>query len=433
MATFSWSDTFKIAFQSCLPCLRPNASDNASFQDADSNQHIGTSRIPRARSDELQGLLADPDTDGEAESMSLHSNPGHTQRKIKKKSRRKSKNNPQRKIMSLFGYNLFGRPSIQLADDSEDALYVRRGNTVTPNTYSSSSTTFDSDAAPLDTDAIDALSSPTAAAAVIEAAAQASAEVEARRLWEKEERRRRQQQRKEKKEMKRSAEMLAKQAVGDEGEEFKGFQGSGGGELPFLQKQSAYPGIPTKNFSESGSSSGSGSKPAHGLLSLQREGGDDVVDLDGEIYARNASQGDSNRGSDSRSRTSASMSDGARRLPNSTDPASSTLTEGQSKLGKSRSKSSSSRTSKSRSSATSSQSPSLPSPLETTFAPESQHIVSPSTVERGQGFFDLEDELPARNQESAYFPITGFGGATGGRKASSMGVFLAQRGDKPGR
>jgi hypothetical protein len=426
MATFSWSDTFKIAFQSCLPCLRPNASDNASFQDADSNPHIGTSRIPRARSDELQGLLADvPDTDGEAESMSLHSNPGHTQqRKIKKKSRRRSKNNPQRKFMSLFGYHLFGRPSIQLADDSEDALYVRRGITVTPNTYSSSSTTtFDSDAAPLDTDAIDALSSPTAAAAVIEAA-QASAEVEARRLWAKEERRRRRQQQKQ---MKRS---LAKQAVGDEGEEFKGFQGSGG-ESPFLQKPSEYPGIPTKNVSESGSSSGSGSKPehtTHGLVLLQRESGGDVVDLDGQIYARNASQGGSSRGSDSRSRTSASMSD---RAPNSTDPASSTLTEGQSKLGKSRTKSSSSRTSKSRSSATSSQSPSLPSPLAATFAPESQHVVSPSTVERGQGFFDLEDVVLARNQESAYFPITGFGGATGGRKASSMGVFLAQRGDKP--
>ena len=411
MATFSWSDTFKIAFQSCLPCLRPSASDTSS------DAAVNDSNTTASRSDELQGLLADVSdtTDNEADSMSLHSNPGHRKksRRLKNTHQQPRKNN-NKKIMSLFGYHLFGRhrPSIQLGDDSEDALYVRRrrGIPVTPHnnnnntTYSNSSSTFDSvaDAAPLDTEAIDALS-----AAVIEAA-----DVEAQRLWVKEERRERRRRQ--------------QQAVGDE---TKGIQGSG----DESQKPSGF--IPIKNGSESGSSSGSGSKLER--TTLQREGagggGEDVVDLDGEIYARNASQGDSNRGSDSRSRRT-SMGD-PMAAPNLTDPPSS---KGPSKPGKSRS----SRSSQSRTSATtsSSQSPPPPSPLTTTFAPESQHIVSPSTVERGLGFFDLEDgEGLVQNhhhhhhQESAtaaaYFPITGFGGATGGRKkASSMGAFLAQRG-----
>lgn len=411
MAAFSWSDTFKIglktAFQSCFPCSRLNASDTASFQDADC-QHSGSSLIPRARPDELQGLLADPDTDGEAETMSLHSNPGHTLRK-KRKNRRKSKN--PGKVVSLFGYNLFGRPPIQLANDSEDALYIRRGS-LTPNTHSTTSSTFDSDAAPLDADAIDALSSPTTATAAIEAL----------RLREKEERRR---QRKEKKEIERLAKEIAKKNVAGEGEEFEGFQGSGGEPL---QRQS----LPTKVLSEYGSSSRSGpkSEPTSERHSLQPEA-DGVADLDGGVYTRNTSRSSSHRGSDSRSRTSASMSDRARQSnsPHLADPAGSIPTEGPLKHGKS--KSSSSRTSKSRSSATTSQSPSQSSPIATNLTLETQRIVSPSTVEQGQGFFDLEDELPPRNQESAYFPITGFGGATGGRKASNVGVFLAERGDRP--
>ncbi|KAJ3501622.1 hypothetical protein NLJ89_g9253 [Agrocybe chaxingu] len=57
-------------------------------------------RIPRARPDELQGLLADPDTDTEAERMSLHSNPGRSRNK-KKRRTKKTSNNPRR--ISLFG------------------------------------------------------------------------------------------------------------------------------------------------------------------------------------------------------------------------------------------------------------------------------------------------------------------------------------------
>jgi hypothetical protein len=76
-------------------------------------------------------------------------------------------------------------------------------------------------------------------------------------------------------------------------------------------------------------------------------------------------------------------------------------------------------------------------------------MVSPSTVEQGQGFFDLEDEqLPVRNNNASPpqvgipkvnvdfpstriggggFPMTGFGGG-GARKIKDFGAFLATRG-----
>jgi len=68
----------------------------------------------------------------------------------------------------------------------------------------------------------------------------------------------------------------------------------------------------------------------------------------------------------------------------------------------------------------------LPSPRSPTFSQEAQ-VVSPSTVEQGQGFFDLQNEANLHKQEASYTPITGFTGASGGRK-NNVGVFLAQRG-----
>lgn len=48
--------------------------------------------IRRARADELEGLLADtPDTDTEAERMSLHSNPGRGKKRSKRKRESRKK------------------------------------------------------------------------------------------------------------------------------------------------------------------------------------------------------------------------------------------------------------------------------------------------------------------------------------------------------
>lgn len=489
-SSFSWSDTVQIAFGSCLPCLKNTPSSEEEPQ----NQNPAINRIPRARPDELQGLLADPDTDVEAERLSLHSNPGR-QRNRNRKKRRAKQNDGNRRRITLFGYDLFGHaapPPIQLPDDADDALYpdseARRRGIARPKsvaTAHSTASTLDSDAAPLDSEAIAAMSSPTA----IEAAVQAAAEGEAQRLKEKEERRKR---RREKKELKRVAEALARQGVvGDgEGEDFEGFQGSGA-------TNPGYPRIPNMFSGTLGPTSDSGSGSA--FSSSTRDGfgnfvsapapppgpyipptqddEEEAADLDGGTYARRPPRAGpgaerSGGGSDSRSRTSASMSDRAHQFPDPRNVLTHLQTQArtpsrlsspsqpqfqpelgeQQKKQSKKSKSASSRTTRSHSSTTTSQSPSLASPSLSAFPAEVQEVVSPSTVEQGQGFFDLEDEqLPVRNDASAPqadvpkvsavfpstriggggFPMTGFGGG-GARKARDFGAFLARRGEDEG-
>ncbi|KAF8970316.1 hypothetical protein BDZ97DRAFT_1790850 [Flammula alnicola] len=513
--SFSLSDTIHIAFGSCLPCLKPASnSGEDSPQQQDHNHNPAINRIPRARPDELQGLLADADTDVEAETLSLHSNPGRSAQRNRHKKKRRSKktsDNPRR--ITLFGYDLFGRagpPPIQLPD-GDDALYnepgrrQRRsssGGSLTPNTIvtaHSTASTFDSDAAPLDAATIAALSSPTAAAAAIEAASQAT-EAETQRLREKEERR---QRRREKKELKRMAEALASQGVVGDGdtEGFEGFQGSSA--QAFSKSGSGYRSIPAAMFpgrptSDSGSGSAfSGSAregfgrfvsapapPPGPYVPPPNEDDDDAADLDGGMYARKAPRGAAtggggSHGSDSHSRTSGSRSDRAHQFPDPRNvfahiqshsyshspsrlsspsqptfqPAASTVNNSEGKPTKKKSsKSSSSRTTRSHSSAATSQSPSLPSPISPAFSASAQEVVSPSTVEQGQGFFDLEDELPVRKRSpmpsagdapklqaefpttrigggGAGFPSTGFGGG-GTKRTRDFGAFLARRGDE---
>lgn len=205
MATpFSWSDTVHIALSSCLPCFSANSGPSSSTESLVNPNDPTVNRIRRARADELEGLLADvPDTDTEAERMSLHSNPGRG----KKRSKRKKRTNGKK--ITLFGYDLFGKPApppIHLPDsDDEDS----RSRLSAPLTTRSSSITFDSDAAPLDSAAIATISSSSAE--LTQRALALEAEAERR---EKEERRAR---RRERKEMKRIAKALASQT----GEEFE--------------------------------------------------------------------------------------------------------------------------------------------------------------------------------------------------------------------
>ena len=331
---FSWSDTVQIAFGSCLPCLKnaPSSGEEPENQ----NQNPAINRIPRARPDELQGLLADPDTDIEAETLSLHSNPGRQRNRNKKKRRAKQQHDSNPRRITLFGYDLFERPApppIQLPGDANDALYSdsesrRRRGTATPKsvTTAHSTSTFDSDAAPLDSEAIAAMSSPSA----VEVAVQAAAEAEAQWLKEKEERRKR---RRERKELRRAAEALAQQdVVGDgEGEDFEGFQGSG---AQVLSSKSGYSRIPNSMFpatrgpaSDSGSGSAlSGSTrddygrfvsapaPPGPYIPPTQDDDEEAADLDGGVYSRPPPRGGrgterSSGGSDSRSRTTTSTSD----------------------------------------------------------------------------------------------------------------------------
>ena len=215
---FSWSDSFQAAFSSCLPCLKSPSSTSDVPSDTDEptprpnryNAFAHAIPPPRARPDELEGLLADASDDADA--LSLHTNPGD-------RSQRRKKRRRAPKHIRVFGFDLFGRPpAIQLPDsDDEDARTpTRRGGSgrgrdgERARTISSSS--MDSDAAPLDAAAIQELSAARNAEAL-------AREEEERRA--KEERRRK---RRERKELKRAAMARALDLQTNGEQDFEGFQ-----------------------------------------------------------------------------------------------------------------------------------------------------------------------------------------------------------------
>lgn len=430
--SFSWTDTAKIAFSSCMPsaCLGNGTSGHDSDHERHGQQSQGQGqyqRISQARPDELRGLLVDPDSD----TMSLHSNPGHSRRSRKRRSKANG--------MVLFGYHLFGKPQpIQLDEDGGDALYNSESGhrSKTPRVRKIStgtSSTLDSDAAPLDADAIVATAAamspqPTPSRDLpstgltrsphprhhprdsIPSAASIQAAPES-----EEERRRRRKERKQRKKL----EELMSQQHGD-GEEFEGFQGSGGD-------------IITGNFGLGSVSSGSASNslsattansgrlrtrtsqpPASfGEHPMTQQEDEEEADLDGAVYARPSprppyAKGGS-RGSATRSAGSGSQSSNINPHMKTNPVVSSGTTYNlPNERREKRSKSSGGTdTSNTTSTSRTSQSSSLVSPASSTFATPtpgytsstllSKPFDSPnptimtSTVERGIGLFDADD------------------------------------------
>ncbi|KAH8992736.1 hypothetical protein EDB92DRAFT_1945144 [Lactarius akahatsu] len=267
------------------------------------------------------------------------------------------------------------------------------------------SSTLDSDAAPLDS-------------AAIESHATKRAEEEAARA----ERRAR---RRERKERKSAALALALEhaAVLDGNAEFEGFPGSGGRRPP--------PASPFARSSEG---------------DYRDDDDDDEGDFGAGAYARRTRGGsDSGRGSDSRSRTSTSLSSGPQQHgqpynhhyisqqpsahPAVPPPAVPPLHTQRSKKGKS-SRSSASKTSsssrRSRSSPSASQSPSLASPVATQFLDAA--APAPRTAQEFEGFSsDLGLHTAGIERLSSGFPSPGIGGRRNGKR--DMGAFLANRGD----
>ncbi|KAJ2928195.1 hypothetical protein H1R20_g8909, partial [Candolleomyces eurysporus] len=204
----TWRDTFGIALASCVPssssscfpCLRRVPSDDSlldhhnpstaaptpqsqpqrSRPPSNSNPFPNVSHgIPRARPDELQGLLSDSTSDSDVERVSLHSNFGRNRHRRKKK-----RNGGGNKKITLFGFDLFNvtgsrkaKPAPITLGDEDDAIYGTIGeggasNSATPTPTSTGSAivpqrkknisittanTFDSDAAPLNTALIEEL------------------------------------------------------------------------------------------------------------------------------------------------------------------------------------------------------------------------------------------------------------------------------------
>lgn len=396
----SWSDAISAAIGSCLPCFNTsNDIDHDSLRTSSSRN-----RPPQ----HLESLLADPqDTDTEAETVSLHSNLGSGNGRRKKKKKRSGNGNG----ITLFGLNLFGRPTgpIHLPEDEEevDRLLNRPSNRRERQTSSSSSTThtggtrssFDADAAPLDPALIDQLTPAQLEERAREAELQAE---EARRA--KEERRR---IRREKKEMKRLAAQLAVGGPGEE-EEFEGFQGSGGPS----PSRDGYPFIPPPLLSPD----------TIGTQSLDDEA-DGSADLDGTLYTGRSRAGASasGRGSDSqRSPASGSVvsySDGQHQTAVNLTPSTTPST----KQKKKSSSSGKSKSTRSRSSAASStQSPSLASPVGSEFT----NLPAPSPL--GDRFPKKPSVVTAESfaNEDRGFPSPGFGGQT---RVGRNGAFLASR------
>ncbi|KAK0495990.1 hypothetical protein EDD18DRAFT_226857 [Armillaria luteobubalina] len=351
MEPFSWSDSFHAAISACMPCLAREVYDH------DDPTNSGYQRLPQ----NLEHLLQDPGTDTEAETLSLHSNVGDTNRRRKKRR--------QARRITFFGFDLFGKPKPPIhLDEDEDDNTLRRSRT--------SSTGFDSDAAPLDSAVIDSMTPEQ-----LRERARAAEEEERRA---KEERR---QRRRERKEMKRLAQALAAGSV--DGEEFEGFQGSG-------SVTGEYSHIPSPGFYSS-------PPPSHPDVDAEA---DDGADLDGGMYVGRREHHGSSGGSDSRL-TSSDASSQIRyhsqqlaptvHLPNLTP---SSLPIKKKKSSKS----------KSRSSGTSSQSQSLASP------------VGPSFPQRLGSKGDAVDE--------SGFPSRGLsmGGDRHSFRSARGGAFLANHG-----
>ena len=378
MESFSWSDSLRALAAPCLSCLRNSKSER----------------------NDLEDLLVDSGSGiTDAETLSLHSNPGSPRRKRARFTR----------SIRLFGWDLFGRPPIHLPDDEEDdenlgAEGSRAGASKKsrrrPPPPTISSSTLDSDAAPLDS-------------AAIETHATKRAEEEAARA----ERRARRRERKEKKRAAALALALEHAAVLDGNAEFEGFPGSGGPLSPFVRGSEDYRDGDDKDDDED----------------------DDEGDFGGGAYTRRTRGGsDSGRGSDSRSRTSTSLSSTGPQPYNhhyisqqpSAAPPPATLPAQRSKKGKS-SRSSASKTSsssrRSHSSPSASLSPSLASPVATQFS-DTASAPPPPAARRFEGFpNDLGLQTAGIERLSSGFPSPGFGGPRNGKR--DMGAFLANRGD----
>ncbi|KAI0302822.1 hypothetical protein B0F90DRAFT_170641 [Multifurca ochricompacta] len=431
METFSWSDTLRALIAPCLACLKSSQSER----------------------NDLEDLLADSGsgTTADAETLSLHSNPGTAPR------RRRTRFG---KSIQLFGWSLFGRPAIRLPDDDEEEedertaaeengqqeQTRRKSNNQhrhqhRPAHPTISSSTLDSDAAPLDS-------------AAIVSHATKHAEEEAARAA-------RRARRRERKEMKRAALALALEhaaTLEGGGGNFEGFPGSGGGgrraPLPSPFGRSLDIGAPHRM-------GGNGD-------AMEVNGDDDYDDDEGDFgagaYVRRApgSSDSGGRGSDSRSRTSTSLSLSSsgqklvqssvqsynhhyisqqqqyqQQQPTPTTALPLPLPSSKPKKNKLSSRSSGSKTTSSsskrsvRSSLSAPQSPSLASPVVVQFpeatVPEARPLVAEQEFE---GFpSDLGLHTVSIERLSSGFPSPGIGGPRNGKRERDLGAFLANRGD----
>lgn len=265
MDNFSYKDSIRAAFASCSSCFTAASSSNATAQSP--NAPISRSNTPG--SNDLERLLRDADSDA----LSLHSNIGASPRRRARQRRR------PKFSLTLFGYTLFGRPPIYLSDDEDEGAQDRHRTFTTTSSF-----TFDSDAAPLDANTIKRLTSPDHRENV-------QRELETHRRNEQERAARKAQRRARREERKANAQTSAMALSGGaptEDDEFDRSRCSS--TVPSLG------GVEVLYPTDTGSNSGDA----------------DDADLGAETYVRRKGQAHGRNGSasDSRSRTSASVSTG---------------------------------------------------------------------------------------------------------------------------
>ncbi|KAG2152635.1 uncharacterized protein EDB93DRAFT_1137721 [Suillus bovinus] len=374
---FSYKDSIQAVLASCMPCFSGIAPVNSND---DARSDVRTHRSP---SNELEGLLRDTNT----ETLSLHSNIGAGRRKPRKRPAFS---------LTLFGYTLFGRPPIYLSDDEDERGWRRRA------LGTASSSTLDSDAAPLDASIIARMSSPDRAEAE-----QRRRDEEAQRKAERKARRR---ERRERERMSTLLSLDGGSLVKDSG--FEGFQGSG---------ESAIPSLPAHEFGPFVRG-----QEELSVIGGEEEGSEDVddADLGGESYTRKKRQSVwSGSGSDSRSRTSASVSNGDanlhynhHRLAQAVPPSYYPQTEMQLPIPVKTAKPRTSKRFSHRSSSTASQSTAP-------YTPAPSISVSPAVAAFPVPHERMEHAIEGEDVRG--FPSVGLSGARG--KTRDMGVFLASR------
>jgi len=286
---------------------------------------------------------------------------------------------------------VFGKPPIRL--EGEDTLNGNTQSRLSRGRPTASTSTLDSDAAPLDPSAIDHLS-------IAQLNERLAVEEEGRRL--KEERRRKRRERKERKELERVA--LA-HALNREQEEFEGFPSSVSG---------TYASVPALDRSAY--------RKGEFVLVDQLDIEGDDADFEAGMYTARNGRNSSRIESDSRSRTSGSISNPDQthnhhylsQQPGPVPP----LVDPRVRLigGASRSKRRPKASSKTSSSKTS-QSSSLLSPVASSFPTQPPEIV-PQDQAEFEGF-----------PNDGSFPSVGFGGGKTRSSNSDVGVALARRGD----
>ncbi|KAI6100104.1 hypothetical protein EDD16DRAFT_1712573 [Pisolithus croceorrhizus] len=266
MDNFSYKDSIRAAFASCSSCFTAASSSNATVQ----SPNAAISRSDTPGSNDLERLLRDADSDA----LSLHSNIGASSRRRARQRRR------PKFSLTLFGYTLFGRPPIYLSDDEDEGTQDQHRTLTTTSSF-----TFDSDAAPLDANAIERLTSPDHRANV-------QRELEMHRRNEQERATRRAQRRARREERRANAQTSALMALsGGAPAEDGGLEGSrGSSTVPSVG------GVEVVYPTDTGSNSDDA----------------DDADLGAETYVRRKGQAHGRNGSssDSRSRTSASVSTG---------------------------------------------------------------------------------------------------------------------------